>query len=244
VLAYDLVFDAERMHRLERERPAGRWDAEEVADVSAFATDPCHHPLLLSDDVDQGPGRWPSDSQIYRDSAPRLCPTSAAPESPKAFGSKAALAKRVYDVTLVGDEEPVPLAERAEIQAIIAEPNPRQKLAMYAALGRKLVERIGPLLSVLFSGAKAGDPELAEFAATTARERLIGVSGLVGQLDAVGALRPGLGVDRARDIVWTLIAWEVYELLVIGRGWSLDDWEAWVAESTAALLLRDAGAGV
>jgi hypothetical protein len=147
-------------------------------------------------------------------------------------------------VTLVGDEEPVPLAERAEIQAIIAEPNPRQKLAMYAALGRKLVERIGPLLSALFSGAKAGDPELAEFAATTARERLIGVSGLVGQLDAVGALRPGLGVDRARDIVWTLIAWEVYELLVIGRGWSLDDWEAWVAESTAALLLRDAGAGV
>jgi hypothetical protein len=43
-------------------------------------------------------------------------------------------------VTLVGDEEPVPLAESAEIQAIIGEPNPRQKLAMYAALGRKLVE--------------------------------------------------------------------------------------------------------
>jgi hypothetical protein len=53
-----------------------------------------------------------------------------------------------------------------------------------------------------------------------------------------------LGVDRARDIVWTLIAWEVYELLVIGRGWSLDDWEAWVAESTASLLLRDAKADV
>jgi hypothetical protein len=97
---------------------------------------------------------------------------------------------------------------------------------------------------VLFSGAKAGDPELAEFAATTARERLIGVSGLVGHLDAVGALRPGLSLERARDILWTLIGWEVYELLVIERGWSLDDWEAWVAESTAALLLRDAEADV
>jgi hypothetical protein len=95
---------------------------------------------------------------------------------------------------------------------------------------------------VLFSGAKAGDPELAEFAATTARERLIGVSGLVGQLEAVGALRSGLSFDRARDIVWTLIGWEVYELLVLERGWSLDDWEGWVAESTATLLLRDAGA--
>ena len=48
-----------------------------------------------------------------------------------------------------------------------------------------------------------------------------------------------MGFDRARDILWTLIGWEVYELLVIERGWSLADWEAWVAESTASLLLRE-----
>jgi hypothetical protein len=108
---------------------------------------------------------------------------------------------------------------------------------MYAALGRKLIERLGPLIQALLLGAKASDTELGEFAATTARERLIGVSGIVGQLDAVGALRPGLDVDRARDILWTLIAMEVYDLLVIERGWSLDEWEAWVAESSAALLL-------
>jgi hypothetical protein len=75
-------------------------------------------------------------------------------------------------------------------------------------------------------------------------KKLIGVSGLVGHLDAVGALRPGLSFERARDILWTLIGWEVYELLVIERGWSLDDWEAWVAKSTASLLLRDAKADV
>jgi AcrR family transcriptional regulator len=156
----------------------------------------------------------------------------------KTFGSKAALAKRVYNVALVGDEEPVPLAQRPEIQAIIAEPNARKKLEIYAALGRTLIERVGPLTHALLSGAKAGDPELREFAATTARERLIGVSGIVGHLEAVGALRPGLGFERARDVLWTLIGWEVYDLLVHERGWSLDDWEAWVAESSAALLLR------
>jgi AcrR family transcriptional regulator len=158
----------------------------------------------------------------------------------KTFGSKAALAKRLYDVTLVGDEDPIPLAQHPEIQAIIAEPDPRRKLAMYAALGRKLIERLGPLIQVLLQGAKAGDTELGEFASTTARERLNGVSGIVGQLDAVGALRPGLGVDRARDILWTLIAIEVYDLLVIERGWSLDEWQAWVAETSAALLLSPA----
>jgi AcrR family transcriptional regulator len=155
----------------------------------------------------------------------------------KTFGSKAALAKRVYDVTLVGDEEPIPLAQRPEIQAIIAEPDPGRKLAMYAALGRTLIERIGPLLPVLLSGAKAGDPELRAFATTTAQERLIGVSGFVAHLDSIGALRPGLGCDRARDILWTLIAPEVLDLLVRERSWSLEDWEAWVAESAAALLL-------
>jgi hypothetical protein len=63
----------------------------------------------------------------------------------------------------------------------------------------------------------------------------------IGQTCAIGALRPGLSVDRARDILWTLIAMEVYDLLVIERDWSLDEWEAWVVESAAALLLGHTG---
>lgn len=127
----------------------------------------------------------------------------------KSFGSKATLAKRVYDVTLVGDEDSIPLAERPAIQAIIAEPEPRRKLAMYAALGRKLIERVGPLAHVLLSRAKSADPELRAFAATTAKERLVGVTEIVGHLQAIGALCPGLSFERARDILWTLITWEV-----------------------------------
>jgi hypothetical protein len=71
---------------------------------------------------------------------------------------------------------------------------------------------------------------------TTAKERLVGVTGIVGHLQASGALRPGLSFERARDILWTLIAWEVYELLVIERGLSLDDWESWIAESGSRLV--------
>jgi hypothetical protein len=110
-----------------------------------------------------------------------------------------------------------------------AEPDPRRQLALYAALGRKLAERVGPLAHALLSGAKSADPELRAFAATTAQERLIGVGGIAGHLDAVGALRPGLSFERARDILWTLNAWGLYELLVLERGWSLDDWESWIA---------------
>jgi hypothetical protein len=48
-----------------------------------------------------------------------------------------------------------------------------------------------------------------------------------------GGLRAGLDPDRARDIVWTLIAPEVYELLVGDRGWSNDEYERWLAQALA-----------
>ena len=54
----------------------------------------------------------------------------------KAFGGKAALLKRVYDVLLVGDEEQMPLRQRPEILAIATKPDPRDKNARYAGIAR------------------------------------------------------------------------------------------------------------
>ena len=155
----------------------------------------------------------------------------------KSFGTKAALAKQVWDVTLVGDDQPVPLARRPEFGVVSDEPDPRRKLAGYAAVGRLLMERLGPLLGVLLEGAGAGDPELRELLATLERERLAGADRVVGQLAAAGALRDGLDPERARDVVWALISPEVTRLLVDGRGWSLDQWQAWLAATLADALL-------
>jgi AcrR family transcriptional regulator len=155
----------------------------------------------------------------------------------KAFGTKAALAKAVYDVTLVGDDEPVPLRDRPAFVALLEEPDPGRKLEHYAAIGRALWERIGPLLEVLMQGAQAGEPDLVAFVATIRRESHTGASGIVAHLASVGALRPGLDVDHARDELWLLIQPENYRLLVGERGWSLNDVEAWLARSARAALL-------
>ena len=61
----------------------------------------------------------------------------------KAFGTKTALIKAVYDVTLAGDDEPIPMIDRPEIQAVFAATNPRDKLARYAAVAAAKVEDIG-----------------------------------------------------------------------------------------------------
>ena len=51
----------------------------------------------------------------------------------KGFGTKAALAKAVFDLALAGDDEPVPVAERPSVQAMRDETDVRRKIAMFAA---------------------------------------------------------------------------------------------------------------
>jgi AcrR family transcriptional regulator len=154
----------------------------------------------------------------------------------KRFGSKAALTKQVYDVVLAGDDEPVPLRERPQIQAILAESDPRRKVARYAALARQLGERLGPLLAVLL-GSRSADADLDEFARTTDEERLTGSAAFVAQLADSGGLRRGVDPDRARDVLWALISPELYLLLVVRRGWPLDDYERWLVEAISDALL-------
>ncbi|WP_250007564.1 TetR/AcrR family transcriptional regulator [Actinoplanes sp. M2I2] len=151
----------------------------------------------------------------------------------KTFGTKTALIKAVYDVTLAGDDEPVAMIDRPEIQAVFAATGPEDKLARYAHAARRIAERTGPLLAKLLAGARGGDPDLARFRETTNQERMIGAGAVVRHLAATGGLRTGIDPDRARDIVWTLIAPEVYELLVGDRGWSPEEYEKWLAQALA-----------
>ena len=56
----------------------------------------------------------------------------------KGFGSKAALAKAVFDFVIAGDDEPLLVWRRSEADAIRAEPDVRRKILLYA---RGLAER-------------------------------------------------------------------------------------------------------
>ena len=156
----------------------------------------------------------------------------------KVFGPKPQLVKRVYDALLAGDVDPVPIAQRPALQALAADPDPRGKLARYAAISRTMAERAGPLVSALLAAARAGEPDLQAFAATIDRERLAGATALATHLAETGALAPGLTVERARDLIWLHTAPDTYRLLVLERGWTLDDYQRWFATSLTAALLH------
>jgi len=151
--------------------------------------------------------------------------------------------KRVYDVTLVGDDEPIPFADRPDARALRAEPDPRRFLLGYAATGRGMVERLGPLLRVLVAGAWAGDPELTAFVDMVNGERLTGAAMMVQHLVELDALREGVTVEEAEDAVWTLNSVEVWSLLVEQRGWSGDRYGDWVGRAMADAVLPYPGPG-
>jgi len=155
----------------------------------------------------------------------------------KVFGSKAALLKAVYDVTLAGDADSAAMAERPELLAIYDDPDPRSMVARLAAISADLVGRLGPLFAMISVGAGAGDPDLTELAAVSGRERLIGCEMLVRAIAGTGGLRSDLTPDEAADILWTLLSPQVWQLLVDERGWTLDRYERWLDRSMADALL-------
>jgi AcrR family transcriptional regulator len=156
----------------------------------------------------------------------------------RAYGSKAELFKAVVRAAVAGgaNRAQVPVEQRPAIAAVIAETDPHRQLELYAATQPGIHARAGPLLRVLI-GAAAADPELAEVWTQIEDERRKGMARFAGLLADRGVLRPGLSVEEARDLLWTLNALAVHDLLVLRCGWSPERYRDWLAGALARELL-------
>ncbi|MEV6281617.1 helix-turn-helix domain-containing protein [Kribbella sp. NPDC051770] len=153
----------------------------------------------------------------------------------KGFGTKAALAKAVFDRVIAGDDEPVPIVERSEAQAIQAEPDVRRKLQLYAGgVVERQVRSAG--VQILIRDGRHVDESLEEVWQNLLTERLTGMTMLATHLHETGQLRPELSVEEVRDLLWTYISVEIYELLVLNRGWPLDRYTSWLSHALVAAL--------
>lgn len=153
----------------------------------------------------------------------------------KGFGTKAALVKTVFDVAIAGDDDPVPVAERPEAQAVRDEPDVREKLRLYAAAAARRAAQSARVQLALRDGAPS-DAAINELWQTLQSERLTGMTMLARHLAGTGQLRDGVDVDHTRDVLWTCIAIEVYDLFVFQRGWSQHQYADWLARTLIASL--------
>ena len=154
----------------------------------------------------------------------------------KSIGAKPQLLKAVFDRSVVGDDEPVAMQDRPDIQRLKAMTDAASVLDGYATMLGNVQSRMAPVY-LLARDAAAADATAAPVLKQMNAERLSGMAAMAGQLVRLGQLRHGLDVDQVRDILWTMNSTEVYELLVRHRGWSLDRYVEFVRLGLRAQLL-------
>ena len=121
--------------------------------------------------------------------------------------------------------------ERPEIRAVLDAPSAMQSLRLYARNCRMIYQRVGPLLGVLLDHGPGGDELLENFTATTDRERRIGNTVMVTNIEQRFGLPERWTVQRAVDLVWTITGPEVADRLIRRASWSPDAYETWLARA-------------
>jgi AcrR family transcriptional regulator len=153
-----------------------------------------------------------------------------------AFATKSGLLRALWDLLLKGDQDDAAVAERPWYRQVLDEPDPVRQLQLNAHTSRVVKLRIAGVLGVIRSAATA-DADSAALWKLIQSDFYDNQRTIVASLDGKGALRPGLDVAGAADILWTLNHPDVWLLLVGERGWSADRFERWLAETTCAQLL-------
>jgi AcrR family transcriptional regulator len=143
------------------------------------------------------------------------------------FSSKLGILKALLDVSVAGDDDAVPLAERPFVRALLADPDPRNQLSGFAGITSGIMSRTEPIYRILVSAA-GSDPDAAALLGEQTRHRQQNQSRIASFLARAGALRPDLDEREAADIIHALMSPEVYRLLVGDRGWAREQYEQWL----------------
>ncbi len=153
-----------------------------------------------------------------------------------AFGTKRELLRQLIENNLTGDEDPLPLTERATAQSIAVEPERRRRAELGAALSRSITERVAPLVRVATEAA-ASDSELATMmeAVKAARRREMTTSA------ALLAGPDGLKVEphEAAATLYVLYSPQVADMLMGDYGWSAERYETWLARMILQTVIAE-----
>jgi AcrR family transcriptional regulator len=149
------------------------------------------------------------------------------------FGSKARLLTALLDIRLAPGGQ-TSILDRPEVQAILAEPDPRQLLRLFARDYAAMSERVRPVSEVLRT-AKAVEPEMATVREEMEAHRFNYMRAIVQRLARRAELR--VPVNRAAQIVWTLASPDVGRMLCDVQGWTTGQYADWLEDTLAATLL-------
>ncbi|MBB4751369.1 TetR/AcrR family transcriptional regulator [Actinoplanes lobatus] len=149
------------------------------------------------------------------------------------FGNKRQLLSDLVDVTLVGDDERITMAERSFVADIRALTGLRAKLTRYA---RHLTETHARQVHVMLAlaGAATADADAAAIWRKNLEDRRRGMVMFAADLAATGEVL--VSQERAADMLWLAQDIRNYDWLVRERGWPVERFERWFVDGVAAVL--------
>lgn len=154
------------------------------------------------------------------------------------FGNKQAILSRVVGLSAAGsgDDNPVPALVRASIQEVQSERNQKRQIQLFAKRIRMIMSDAAPLVEVMRTAAKT-ETEIDSLLRKYLDGRFQGMGFFIDCLLANGPLRNHVNKLSAVETVWTLTSAEIYNLLVVDREWSNEEYEDWLSETLVRLLL-------
>lgn len=150
-------------------------------------------------------------------------------------GGKPELLKLARDTALAGDDEPVPVPERAWFRHAMAATDPTELIARQARNYRMIQQRAAELEHALVIGA-ADAPELADLEATARTQRAAGSRLVIDRLVELGAISRRQA-KAASDTLYAIASPEIYLLLTRDRAWTDAAYEKWLAATLTSTLL-------
>lgn len=145
----------------------------------------------------------------------------------KGFGGKAGLVKAIYVRGLEGRGS-LPAYTRSDRMRERAT-DPRVIMREWGRLTAEVASVVTPIRLLLRSAA-AIDADMARLLEDRDQERLARMRHHARFLDERGYLRNDVTVDEATDVLWACSSAELYELLVMQRGWSLDKFAEFITD--------------
>lgn len=152
----------------------------------------------------------------------------------KSFGGKSGLVRAIYDRALRG-QEPASSYERSD-EMRARETDPETIMRGWGELTAEVAARMTPI-RLLIRAAAVTDPEIAALLTDGDGERLQRMRHHAEFLAGRGYLRDGMSTARAADVLYTCSSLELYDVLVLQRGWPLPDFARFVADFMITVLL-------
>jgi len=154
----------------------------------------------------------------------------------KAFGGKAGLVRAIYERGLEGSGA-VRAYERSDAMRE-RETDPRAIMRNWGLLTAEVAAEVTPI-RLLIRSAAATDPDMTALLKDNEASRLRRMRHHARFLADRGYLREGVTVSHATDVLWTCSSVEIYELLVLQRGWSLRRFARFVSDIMIGSLFAE-----